>query len=611
MIITRGDLRPKFKHIPTGIFALDIAMLGGLPEGLATLGYGWEHCVAETTFLKYLVVDPDTGKVQNCKGGSIRRLWHRFHGVAEKGWGNYQRKQTVGAEFYVMSVNDAGCVIRNRIADVVKTGAQPCYKLRTVCGKFEIEVTGEHRFLTERGYVRLNELQAHDRLFVHDNTHFTGVSSFPRYKTLSVKWYYTGTPKDINGSVFYQHSVPRLTYEAGMNSVSLKTYRAMLNDGRTSLPEGWRTIPEGFEVHHRDEDRTNNDLSNLELVDMSVHRRAHALGQQDKMSFVAVPYEIGEITYVGDRETYDVKCYVPFNNYIAAGFVTHNSGKSTMGYKMIAQAQIKHPQQAAVLLDIEGTYSPEWGAIQGINNEHLVLVQPESGEQALDVAISMIQSQEVSCLMVDSLAALAPRAMLDKSFEDATVGEQARMISRFCVVGQSELIRQRNRGHRVAVYLVNQWRTKIVTRGDPRVLPGGVAQNYWAAIKIDFKNKEEAGRDDQGHQLIDHNDHAFTIKKNKVGVAAREGEFLMVRNPDHPLGQGFVDDARAVITWAKSVGYVGGGGTKQTIRGCDQNFRTLQDMADMLYDKPDYNAWLRQSLIEDYRETKGLERIYL
>lgn len=293
------------------------------------------------------------------------------------------------------------------------------------------------------------------------------------------------------------------------------------------------------------------------------------------------------------------------------GYGWEHSGKSTMGYKMIAQAQKKYPDQAPVLIDIEGTYSPEWGAIQGIDNSRLVLVQPESGEQALDVCVAMIQSKEVSCLMVDSLAALAPRAMLDKSFEDATMAEQARMISRFCVVGQSELIRQRNRGHRVAVYLVNQWRTKMVTRGDPRVLPGGVAQNYWAAIKIDFKNKEEAGRDDQGHQLIDHNDHAFTIKKNKVGVAAREGEFLMVRNPDHPLGQGFVDDARAVITWAKSVGYVGGGGTKQTIRGVDKSFRTLQEMADHLYDDAEYNAWLRQSLIEDYRESKGLERVYL
>jgi recombination protein RecA len=294
------------------------------------------------------------------------------------------------------------------------------------------------------------------------------------------------------------------------------------------------------------------------------------------------------------------------------GYGWEHSGKTTMGLKFLAQAQRKYPHGSPALLDIEGTYSPAWGAIQGIDNERLALAQPESGEQALDIAIALVKAQEVTAIMIDSLAALAPRAMLDKSFEDATVGEQARMISRFCVVLQSELIRQRNRGHRVAIYLVNQWRTKIgVMRGDPRVLPGGVAQNYLASIKIDFKNKEEAGRDEAGHHQIDHNDHAFTIKKNKIGVAPREGEFMMVRNPEHPLGQGFIDDARAVITWAKSVGYVGGGGQKQTLRGVDKSFRTLQDMADHLYDDREFFEHLKQQLIEDYRESKGLVRNYL
>ena len=294
------------------------------------------------------------------------------------------------------------------------------------------------------------------------------------------------------------------------------------------------------------------------------------------------------------------------------GYGWEHSGKTTMGLKMLAQAQKKFPDRAPVLIDVEGTYSAEWGAVQGIDNERLVLVQPESGEQALDIARAMVTSKEVSVLMVDSLAGLAPTAMLNKSFEDATVGEQARMISRFCTTVQSDLIRERNRGHRVAIYMVNQWRYKIgVMHGDPRVLPGGQAQHYFASVKIDFKNKEQAGRDEAGHHQIDYNEHAFAIKKNKVGVAAREGEFRMIRNPEHPLGQGFVDDARAVITWAKSVGYVGGGGAKQTIRNVDRSFRTLQEMADYLYDEPEYDAWLRQSLISDYRESKGLSREYL
>lgn len=294
------------------------------------------------------------------------------------------------------------------------------------------------------------------------------------------------------------------------------------------------------------------------------------------------------------------------------GYGWEHSGKSTMGYKMIGQAQKKYPSQAPVLIDIEGTYMPEWGAVQGIDNERLVLVQPETGEQALDIAVAMLRSAEVSCLMVDSLAGLIPKAVLDKSFEDADVGTQAKMIARFCSVVQSVFLAERHRGHRVAMYLVNQWRNKIgVIRGDPRVLPGGLAQHYLAALKVEFKNKEQEGRDAEGHQQIDHNDHAFTIKKNKIGVAAREGEFLMVRNPDHPLGQGFIDDARAVVTWGKAVGYHEGGGNKQRFRHMPGQYPTLQAIADAMYDDMDLFEHIKHELICDYRETKGLAREFL
>lgn len=293
------------------------------------------------------------------------------------------------------------------------------------------------------------------------------------------------------------------------------------------------------------------------------------------------------------------------------GFGWEHSGKSTLGYRIIAKAQKKYQSMRAALIDVEGTYMPDWGAIHDVDNEELLLIQPHSGEQALDIAIAMVENPEISCLAIDSLAGLVPTKMMEKSFEDDVVAMQARLLSRFCLVLQSKLISERAKGHRVAVYFTNQWRTKIVTRGDPRVLVGGVATNYLAAIKIELKNKEEGGSDLQGHQLVMYNDHAFNIKKNKVGIAPREGEFLMVRSPDHPLGQGFIDDARAVVMWAKSVGRTSGGGTSQYIDGCNLKFRTLQDMADHMYEDQEYFEWLKQILIEDYREARGMERNYL
>lgn len=294
------------------------------------------------------------------------------------------------------------------------------------------------------------------------------------------------------------------------------------------------------------------------------------------------------------------------------GIGWEHSGKTTMGLRFLAGAQRKYPDMVAVLVDIEGTYSPSWGAVHGIDNERLALVQPGSGEEALDVTLALLKAQETSAIMADSLAGLMPQSVKDTSFEDAVVGKQALMISRFCGVIQSEMIEQRKRAHRAAVYLVNQYRYKIgVLRGDPRTTPGGVAPNYLAAIKIDFKNKEHVGSNDQQRQLIDHNDHAFTLKKNKIGNGPREGEFLMVRNPDHPLGQGFIDDGRAVVTWAKAVGAVTGGGSSWYIRNKDTKFSRLQDIADYFYSDLDFFEQTKRELIEDYREAQGMKREFL
>lgn len=283
-----------------------------------------------------------------------------------------------------------------------------------------------------------------------------------------------------------------------------------------------------------------------------------------------------------------------------------HSGKTTMAMRAIAGAQRKYPDRTAVFVDVEGTYAPEWGEMHGIDNDKLLLVQPDSGEQALDITVSMVKTMEVSIVVVDSLAALIPVKEIERSLEDVSVGEQARLISRFCTKLQNALITERHRGHRPAVVLVNQFRMKVgVMHGDPRTLPGGVAQNFLAAVKVEMKNKEHMGSgEDVGH--IDYNEHSFTVKKNKVGTAVRVGEFKMVRSLEHPMGLGFVEDGRTAITWAKKMGLVTGGSPKLRVEGIDRDFRVLQDIEDYLYQNPEEYRTFRHRLISDYREKCGL-----
>ena len=288
------------------------------------------------------------------------------------------------------------------------------------------------------------------------------------------------------------------------------------------------------------------------------------------------------------------------------------SGKTTLAARVIASAQAKHPDLAAVFLDVEGTYQPEWGERHGVDNSKMALIQPDTGEQALDLALGAVRAAESSIIVVDSLAALVPMKEIQKSMEDLTVGEQGKLIARFCRVVQSALLNERKRGHRPAIILINQWRMKIGTMfGDPRTLPGGEAQHYAASVKIEMKNKEVMGKDAHDIQTVEHNEHGFKLDKSKIGTGLREGDFTMIRNPSHYLGMGFVDDAKTVVTWARKVGLITGGGSSWTVDGVDTKFGRLQDIADFFYSDDAFYATFKDRLMRMYRRECGLQEDYL
>lgn len=284
-----------------------------------------------------------------------------------------------------------------------------------------------------------------------------------------------------------------------------------------------------------------------------------------------------------------------------------SSGKTTLAQRVVARTQQKYPDKTAVFVDIEGTYDTVWGARHGVDNDRMLLVQPATGEMALDIAVAALGAEDTSIMVVDSLATLIPFKELDASLEDQQPGIQARLIGKFCRRVQNVLLDQRKRDHRPTVLLLNQWRMKIgVFRGDPRVLPGGMAQHYASSVKIETYNKEQLGSDDRELETVDHNDHSFKIAKNKVGTGIRSGEYTMIRNPSHPLGQGFVDDARTVATWAKKMGVVTGGGSTWRLDGLDETFRNLQGICDYFYSDLDFFEQFKMRLITMQREACGL-----
>ena len=284
------------------------------------------------------------------------------------------------------------------------------------------------------------------------------------------------------------------------------------------------------------------------------------------------------------------------------------SGKSTLAQRICGRMQRLLPDQFAIYVDVEGTYDPIWSSAHGVDQERMILVQPHTGEQALDAALEFLSKNDCAVVVVDSLAALTPYKEAEASTEDNFPGLQARLIGKATRQLCSKIQEERKQGHFPTLLLLNQWRMKIgVFRGDPRVLPGGQSQHYAAFTKIEMLNKETMGKDEHNIDTVDFNEHTFKIIKSKAGTALRSGEFTMIRNPANPMGQGFIDDGRTVATWAKKLDMVSGGGTRWQIAGHDDlAFKNLQGIVDWFYANPVEFEAFKVSVISKYRETCGL-----
>jgi recombination protein RecA len=190
-----------------------------------------------------------------------------------------------------------------------------------------------------------------------------------------------------------------------------------------------------------------------------------------------------------------------------------SSGKTTLCLHLIAQEQ-KNTENICAIIDVEHALDASYAASLGVNVDELVVSQPSSGEDALEIAESLIDSGCVSLIIIDSVAALVPRAELDGEMGDASMGLQARLMSQACrkLVGKVS-------SKKVSVVFVNQLRDKIgVMYGSPETTTGGKALKFYASVRLDVRRREVIGPKDKpvGHQL------RVKAVKNKCGVPLRE-----------------------------------------------------------------------------------------
>jgi recombination protein RecA len=230
-------------------------------------------------------------------------------------------------------------------------------------------------------------------------------------------------------------------------------------------------------------------------------------------------------------------------------FGPESSGKTTLCQHIIAEAQRKGG--VAAFIDVEHALDPHYARSCGVNVDELLVSQPDTGEQALEITETLIRSGGIDAVVVDSVAALVPRAEIEGEMGDSFVGIQARLMSQ----ALRKLTGAVSRSNTSLIF-TNQLREKIgVMFGNPETTPGGRALKFYASVRLDIRRVEtiKTGQESVGNRV------RVKVVKNKVAPPFRVAEFDVMYGEgiskeggllDVGVAMGVVDKTGAWFTYA-------------------------------------------------------------
>lgn len=265
-------------------------------------------------------------------------------------------------------------------------------------------------------------------------------------------------------------------------------------------------------------------------------------------------------------------------------FGPESSGKTTVALHMIAEAQ-KMGGEAA-FIDAEHALDPVYAKNLGVDIDNLIVAQPDTGEQALEIAEALVRSGAIDIIVVDSVAALVPKAEIDGDMGDAHVGLQARLMSQ----ALRKLAGVLNKSNTVAIF-INQLREKVgIMFGNPEVTPGGRALKFYSSVRLDVRRIETLK---VNNEMVG-NRTKVKVVKNKVAPPFREAEFDIV------YGKGISKEGN-VLDIGVNLGIVEKAGAWFSYNGTRIG-QGRENVKQYLVEHPDVCAEIEKKIRENYAQ---------
>ena len=259
-----------------------------------------------------------------------------------------------------------------------------------------------------------------------------------------------------------------------------------------------------------------------------------------------------------------------------------SSGKTTFALHAIAEVQKKGGR--AAFIDAEHALDPVYAKNLGVNIDNLLLSQPDTGEQALEICEALVRSQAISIVVIDSVAALVPQAEIEGEMGDSHVGLQARLMSQ----ALRKLSGTINKTNTIVIF-INQLREKVgVMFGNPETTPGGRALKFYSSVRLEVRRAEQIK---QGDSVVG-NKTVIKVVKNKVAPPFREAEF------DIMFGKGISKEGD-ILDLAANVGIISKSGAWYAYEG-DKIGQGRENAKTYLRENPEFCKMIEEMVREHY-----------